>query len=270
MTSAKWHVLSRVLPLVGVIVVVKIAVHVINWEPVSPNALFSGAIAATVFVLGFLLSGTMADFKESERLVGELAAAIESVADELRILSAGKAAEEARDCLVHLCGLAAATRRWLLAGDETAGSVLARVADLNPCLLALEPVAEVPFVARLKQEQAAIRRSLIRIGTLVESSSFLAGYAIAEILSAMLIGGLLLVEIDPFFEDVFFTVVISFLVTYVLALVRDLDHPFQLRGRRTGGSHVSLEPLDALEERLADSLSQQSGIGGRESRTPTG
>lgn len=256
MSSPRWHLLTRVSPLVGSVVVAKIAVHAIDWEPISANALLPGLIAATVFVLGFLLSGTLSDFKESERLVGELAASIESVADELRILSAGEGAEEARDGLVHLCRLVAATRRWLAAGDETAGSVLARVTDMNAFLLALEPLAEAPFVVRLKQEQAAIRRSVIRIGTLVESSSFLAGYAIAEILSAMLIGGLLLVEIDPFFEDVFFIVVISFLVSYVLALIRDLDHPFQLGGVRTGGSHVSLDPLDTLEERLVESLSQ--------------
>jgi hypothetical protein len=41
-----------------------------------------------VFIIGFLLSGTAADFKEAERLPGELSASLASIADECLIIDA--------------------------------------------------------------------------------------------------------------------------------------------------------------------------------------
>jgi hypothetical protein len=50
------------------------------------SPLLTGVIAAEVFIIGFILSGTTADFKEAERLPGELAASVETIADECLIV----------------------------------------------------------------------------------------------------------------------------------------------------------------------------------------
>src|SRR5688500_20235210 len=75
-----------VLPLVAVALLAKLAVDLLGWDTVELNALYSGLVAATVFLIGFLLAGTLADFKESERLPGELAGRTETIADECQIL----------------------------------------------------------------------------------------------------------------------------------------------------------------------------------------
>ncbi|MDT5188609.1 MAG: hypothetical protein QOI28_860, partial [Mycobacterium sp.] len=50
------------------------------------SPLLTGVIAAEVFIVGFMLAGTTGDFKEAERLPGELAASLETVADECLII----------------------------------------------------------------------------------------------------------------------------------------------------------------------------------------
>ena len=44
---------------VAVVVALKLAAHWLGWEFISLNPLFSGIIAANVFLMGFLLSGVL-------------------------------------------------------------------------------------------------------------------------------------------------------------------------------------------------------------------
>ena len=69
------RLLAATLPWVVVVVVLKLVVEIADWHVFDLSPLLAGAIGAEVFILGFLLSGTAGDFKEAERLPGELAAA---------------------------------------------------------------------------------------------------------------------------------------------------------------------------------------------------
>lgn len=191
----------------------------------------------------------MVDFKESERLVGDVAASVESIADECVALNRGEGAEPARRCVRHLQSLTASLVSSLEQG-KPANATLERVGCLYDRLDELEPLMQAPFLLRLKQEHAAIRRNLIRIGTLADTSSVIAGYALAEISSGLVIVALLLGELDPFAQEFFFVLAVTLLIAYLLALIRELDEPFP--GERRGqGAHVSLHPLENAAERLA-------------------
>ena len=70
-------------------------------------------------LLGFLLSGVLADYKESERLPGELAASLETMADEAATVYEFKRAEAARQLLDSLLGLSDQSRpRWQPEGSS--------------------------------------------------------------------------------------------------------------------------------------------------------
>ena len=51
------HLLLRVSGIVAIVVCCKVPVHFLGWEIISINPLFSGIVAANVFLMGFLLSG---------------------------------------------------------------------------------------------------------------------------------------------------------------------------------------------------------------------
>jgi len=64
MTITNRHrLLLRVSTVVAVVVGAKLLVHFLGLEMISINPLFSGIVAANVFLMGFLLSGVLSDFK---------------------------------------------------------------------------------------------------------------------------------------------------------------------------------------------------------------
>jgi hypothetical protein len=230
--------------------IVKLCVHWLGWEAISLNPLFSGIVAANVFLMGFLLSGVLADYKESERLPGELAASLETIADEAASVYETKQAAVALQLLNHLQKLSQSIKDWFFKREQTR-HLMASVGEMNHYFSDLEGLTQANFIARLKQEQSNIRRMLIRIHTVRETSFIPSGYIIAEFTTLLLLVGLVLAKIDPFYESIFFVGIITFLLRFLGLLIKDLDNPF---GYYEGDSveDVSLKPLDDLTVRITE------------------
>lgn len=241
--AGKWSLALRVLPWTVAALATKSAVHVAGLEVLTLHPLLSGLLAATVFLLGFLIQGVMADYKESEKLPGELTAAIEALVDEASIARhAGDAAGEA--CIASVRDLVRHLRGWF-DGRVPTDVILAKAAGLNVHMRSLAGSVLPPFLFRMKQEQSALRRAILRIDTIRKTSFIGSGYAIAEVVSVLLISALVLTGALPLGESLFIVAVVTFLLTYMLTLIRDLDDPFH-----RSGDAVSLRPLEDLERRL--------------------
>jgi hypothetical protein len=132
---------------------------------------------------------------------------------------------------------------------------LIEISGLNDHFLAFEPLTQPNFIVRLKQEQSAIRRMVIRINTIRETSFVMAGYAIAELTSVLLVLGLLFTDVGELGLEVFLVATLAFLLGYMLLLIRDLDDPFAYDGaRKAGAAEVSLAPLEHVSGRLESEL----------------
>jgi hypothetical protein len=83
----------------AVVLGAKFVAHLLGWEAISLNPLFSGLVAANVFLMGFLLSGVLSDYKESERMPGELAAGLENLAQDVRGIKIAKPEAKVAPCL---------------------------------------------------------------------------------------------------------------------------------------------------------------------------
>ena len=236
-------------PGVAVVVLLKLAFVQADLQPLDANPLLSGLVAAMVFLLGFLLAGTAADYKEAERLPGEIAASLDTIADECLVVHAEKGIPAAADTVAALRSLARAIPDWLQHRKEF-DDVLAEVRGLNAPFLVFTPITLPGFVTRLKSEQAFLRKTLIRIDAIRTTSFVAAGYAIAELTGTLLLVGLLLSDIGELGESLFFTGVIALLMTYLFLLVRDLDDPFGYAKGEEGVADVSLKPLEDVARRL--------------------
>lgn len=118
--------------------------------------------------------------------------------------------------------------------------------------LEFEPLTQPNFIVRLKQEQTALRMIVTRINTIRETSFVGAGYLICEITSVLLVISLLLADIAPLGAELFLLGTITFLLTYMILLIKDLDDPFEYdENGRVGAAEVSLAPLHYLEDRIA-------------------
>jgi hypothetical protein len=250
------RLLLRVSAIVAVIIGAKLLVHFLGWEIISINPLFSGIVAANVFLMGFLLSGVLSDFKESERLPGELSACLENLAQEVRGIRIAKPEANVGPCLILLSQLSQDTLNWFYKKHLSA-ELLEHVNGLTPQFAAMEQWTQATLVARLKQEQGNLRRTLIRIRTIRETSFVPSGYMLADLVTILLCVGLILAKIEPFYESLFFVSVISYLMIFLLMLIRDLDNPFGYYDRYSG-EDVSLKPLMDTVGRLAQIASVEA------------
>lgn len=67
--------------------------------------------------------------------------------------------------------------------------------------------------------------------------------------------GLVFAKIDPFHESLIFVGVISYLLLFLLILIRDLDNPFGHSDRRSS-EDVSLKPIDDVAADLQGRLTK--------------
>jgi hypothetical protein len=236
------QILVKAVPLVAAVAVVKVGVHYADMEGLTVNALFSGIIGATVFLMGFLLSGVLTDYKESEKLPGEIASIVATMADEIDILIKSKPDRSLRSSLAYLLELAQGIHGWIYKKEKTS-VVQERIRGLNEHFILFETLTQVNYVTRLKTEQNNLRKLIIRIHTIRETNFVSSGYFIAISTTILLIGGLVFSKIEPFYESLFTIGVVSYLLTFLLLLIRDLDNPF---GYYDGGSSedVSLKPIE--------------------------
>lgn len=247
--SHKWGIALRILPWVVGIIVLKLILHQLNIEPLSLSPLFNSLIAANVFLLGFLLSGTLSDYKESERLPGELASSIETITDEFLITHKNKNTKVTKEALLHINDFTKNLILWFQKKERTT-LIMEKLTKLNDYFLEFEKLTQPNFIVRLKQEQHFLRRTIHRIHHIREIDFVSVGYAVVEITSTLLIIGFLFAKIDPFYESLFFVGIVTFLMLYMIALIKELDNPFEHYSDKYDAVIVSLKPLLDLQKRL--------------------
>jgi hypothetical protein len=226
----------------------------LDLEGIDLNPLYTGLVAGNIFLLGFLLAGVLSDFKEAEKLPVELTASLESIADEFLIVHKLTGAPEAAAGIRHLRATVDSILGWLY-GSITLAPVLGHVTALNNYFARLDEHTQPAYVNRIKAEQNSVRRMVMRINAIRVTSFVAAGFTVAALTSALLITVLLFIDVGPLGTDAILICTLTFLLTYVLLLVRDLDNPFEYAIGEIGGSaEVSLEPLVGLQARLANHL----------------
>ena len=244
----RWRLAIKILPLVILAVGLKIIVHSLNIEVLSLSPLFSGVVGATVFLLGFMIAGTLSDYKESERLPSDLAASLYSIADECSMITTKKGKQASSACLKALDIFTSSLLSWLIT-KKNEDKLFANIEQLDSAFSSLEPHIQAIFLNRIKTEQNQVRRIVLRMRTIRETSFIKTGYAIAEISTFLLIVALIFIKDQPYFESLFFVGYITFILTYLIALITDLDNPFSY-GQSSGIDEVSLKPLTQFLQRI--------------------
>jgi len=249
-----WRLPLRALAIALVVVIVRLVLDLASLERISLSSLVVTLITANVFVLSFILNGVLSDYKESEKLPGDLATGMESIAEDCLLLWRHKQAQPARDCLQYMLDLTVALKGWFCKKERTQ-SLMDKVYGLGDFFMAFEPFTQANFIVRLKQEQNAISRMVTRIHTVRETEFVSSGHTMAKAVTAFVLIALLTVKVDPWYESVFLVGVISWFLSYLIMLISDLDNPFDYDEEgRPRGQEISLKPLDDLERRIARKL----------------
>ncbi|MDQ5950295.1 MAG: hypothetical protein QG585_237 [Patescibacteria group bacterium] len=246
---SRWRLAFKTTPLIFGIIVIKFIVHYFGYEFLTLNSLFTAIISANIFLIGFLISGTLVDHKESEKLPSDLASSIETMADEGFIIYKNKKSQEVKKYLQKLLELNQSLVKWFYKKERTE-NIMRQLHSFNDDFLAFESQTQANFIVRLKQEQNAIRKMVHRIDTVRDTSFLGTGYAIVEIMASLLILGFVFININPFYESVFFVSFVSFILIYMIYFIKDLDNPFGYYDEDNLVEEVSLKPIKDSQKRI--------------------
>ncbi|HMH70358.1 MAG TPA: hypothetical protein VK502_03075 [Candidatus Saccharimonadales bacterium] len=248
MKFATYRIFIRTLIIVAAIIGIKYIFHYLDIEIIVLGSLHSSAISSVVFVIGFILSSTISDYKEAERIPAEIAAAIEDMYEDTVSIHANYPKFDLTEYQKQLQKVAKS-----FAGDlrnsksDKAKTQLYKLSQLHAAM----EKSGVPanFIVKLKQQQALLVRHLFRVNYIQRITFIPSATILAWSIVILTIALLLFTEVEPFFGGVVLTGVVSFILVYVLLLIRVIRTPFHDEGKTR--DDVSLFLIDRTIDHLA-------------------
>jgi hypothetical protein len=248
----KWSIAVRIMPVVILVAVLKFVSHKFGFEIMELNALFTSLVAGTIFLIGFLISGVLSDYKESEKIPSDLAASIKTIFDDSYTISKTKNSATARDLIEFQKSFLKSLLEWFYKKERTR-CLLKMVSKMNDFFVELDKEGVQPnYIIKLKNEQNSLRKMILRIDTIRDTEFVGSAYAIVEAMGFLVAIGLILIRIEPFYVSIFLTLLVTFLILYMFLLIKDLDNPFDYSVHGETGTEISLKPLHDLESDMTD------------------
>ncbi|MBI3430251.1 MAG: hypothetical protein HY050_09420 [Actinobacteria bacterium] len=244
---SRYKVLLEAWVIVSGVIGLKLIADFLNLEFINMTPLFTSIIAGSVFVISIILAGTMADYKESEKMPAEIVASLDSIYDEGLYIKELKK-EFNQDLLrQRINDFIETFRTGLLSGDLAES--IGQLKELNGSFLEMETLG-VPanYIVRLKTELGLVKKNLLRIQHIQTTRFLPSAYILLETIMLLIISLLLVTKIEPRIDGVVMTAFISYLLIYIIKLLRVIDSPF--RKDSPTMDDVSMFLVREFEERM--------------------
>ncbi len=244
----KWGLILKAFGITMALLVVRLIFDYLKFDILSVTNLITAFIGGAIFTIAIIFAGTLTDYKESEKIPGEIVTSIRSLYSDLNLVRV-----KDRTHITGMQGNIAALMRcintnfrnntWDLdAIDKAIDAVTTDISNL------VDEGVPPNFVIKLKSELTAIDRLSHRVKTIAETSFIPAAYAIAELAAAGVILLLFFVRLDPYYEGIVLFTVLCMLLMALLLLIRDMDNPFEV-GKKTYAD-IDMFLLWDLEKKL--------------------
>lgn len=242
----KYRIFLFSLLAVVIIVGAKLAMHLLDWELIQLSNLHTSVITGTFFVIGFLLSATIADYKESEKIPAEISSSIQNMYEDGATMKAQYPDFDFTSFKKQLLTILAVFRDDV---RDKAHNTHTAVHSLNESFLSMER-AGVPanFIVKCKQQQAGLVKSLFRVNYIQRISFIPSATILAQTIVVMTVGLLLFTEVEPFYGGMTLVALISFVLIYVLRLLQTISTPFHSEGKTL--DDVSLFLVDQTHDAI--------------------
>ena len=206
----------------------RLAVEKLDLQFVTPGPLLTAVVSGGIFVVALVVAGTLTDYKESERVPAEMVAALSSILTDARAFKKEKPQ-------LDLAGL-----------ERRLGAVVrAFAADIaqpgaRTCVVAINAITEsfaemdrleviATYISRLRGEQAAIRKSVLRVYHIQETEFVPSAYTLIWTILVLAVGVLTFIISVGSTEAYVLLGAIYFFLLYLARLLKILDTPFQPR-----------------------------------------
>ena len=248
-----WKLMLTTLPLVAGVVGFKLFLEEIaGYKGSVEFSDITAVLTAVAFLIGFMLAGTMADYKEAEKIPGDLACALEAVEESLAF-GATRKGVDVRVVRTKVFEVTTAIAEYL-AGKRTIAQAHDAFASLDGTMEELDKAGATAFVTRAQGEIANVRKSLTRVEVIANTGFLAPGYALLDVMVASTVVLLMITRFKSALVEYVLVTFITLIYFYMVRLIRDIDNPFELS--RLGSAEVDPAPLAAYRERAELRLAQ--------------
>lgn len=254
----KWRLLLTTLPVVAAVLIGKVLLSaVFHFDGLIDFTDIALVLTGGIFLIGFMLAGTMADYKESEKLPAELAAQLETLEDSLEhAIAVNKTPIQRSAVLGAHREMARGIHGWLLR-RKTQEDVFESLHDVALMLQDLEKHgAHGGAVGKMTGDVDKIRKAVSRLAVISRTGFLATGYALLEMLIALIICLLMISTFKSLAAEAIVITFVTLTYIYMYRLIKDIDDPFEYSpDGQQGTSEVALFPiteyLDRLDKRVA-------------------
>ena len=243
---SQWRLVFRALPVALLVLVARYVLH--NSMDVKGLVSFSDAgavITGATIIVGLMLAGVLADYKESEKFPAVLA---QSLLGLNSLAVAGLSVKDIDGSWVRarVSTLADAVVAWVHR-DITDKQMWAAQSDATQLIVDVEKAgAPSHYVGRMLAANGDLSNALSRMQVIRNTSYIKAGYVLMTLLVAIVLVLLVLIDFTSPIMKWVVPGVLALAYTYLILLVRDVDNPYQ------GAAAVDFTPLADAQAELAE------------------
>ncbi len=256
----KWTLVAKALPFVLFAVGLRyLNTEVFRFDPILRFSDLAPILTGASIVLGLILTGVIADYREAEKLPAVVGRALDDLDGLARrgLNRIGKDSAQAHD---RILVVTTDVRDWFLSkkGNE---QLWAARSDIGELILDLDK-AEVPthYLHRMLRVNSELGSALSRIQVIRDTDFISAGYALMEILVGGVILTLSLVEFSSPMVGYYITAGLALTYSYLVLLAKDIDNPFGHGAGKGKGSaaDVDLSPFLMVLAKLQKAQNSRS------------
>lgn len=265
MNLFKIRILLKTIPFAILIVIVKMYVIsslIIFNTPLNNlieisdlSAVFTGAF----FVMALMLTGTMTDFKESEKIPGEVASNFEAIQDWAilafkapRTGSNELSKEALNKDYIHktLSDVSIGMKNWFESPQKDSFIIFPLIRKLNDISYYFaERGVDKEAVKGIQENTNAMRKQVSRAYAISKTTFLSSAYVLLLGILSFVVILLLITKFKTTSAEIMVTLFISFVFIYLYQLILTLDDPFMSYKGKTA---VELRPLERFIERLGN------------------
>jgi len=215
--------------------------------------IFTGAF----FVFGLLLAATMTDFKESEKIPGEIAANLEAIKDwiylALRAPRTGTSdlcKEELNNTFLRqeMLTITDGIISWIYSSGKDSTIIFPLIRKSNEIAYYFaERGVDKEAIKGIQENTNAMRKQLTRAYSISRNNFIKPAYTLLQSILFIVMSLLLITKFKTIVADYLVTSAITFLFYYLYLLISGLDDPFDVSD---GETDVDLKPIDRFKQRL--------------------
>jgi len=241
----KWKLMLTTLPYVFLAVAAKVGLkYVGHFEGVIDFSDVGLVLTGGVFLIGFMLAGTMADYKESEKVPGEIACVLETIEETVAQAGVGRPAIEVESLRADLFDVTTGIHAWLYK-KLTQDRLFQKLTEFSVRIHEFEKAGAGGYASRVLSEIHVLRKLLTRVAVISRTGFLASGYALLETLTIAIVALLMIAKFKSALAEIILVAFVTLIYSYMLRLIRDVDDPYEYSPTAAkGAAEVDLFPLE--------------------------